>query len=59
MLDIDISPSSSALELKLTLEHMAATRFDYVGDRLITEFDASGVTIARHVWGPGDDEPLL
>ncbi|MBA3837081.1 MAG: hypothetical protein C0499_05425, partial [Zymomonas sp.] len=36
-----------------------ATRFDDVGDQLITEFDASGNTTARHVFGPGDDEPVV
>jgi RHS repeat-associated protein len=35
------------------------TRFEYDGDKLLEEFDASGNWVRRYAWGPTADEPLI
>lgn len=37
----------------------ATTRFDYAGDALIAELDASNAVQRRYVPGPGTDEPIV
>jgi len=34
-------------------------RFQYVGDQLVSEYDASGVEIVRHIPGPGLDQTIV
>jgi RHS repeat-associated protein len=36
-----------------------ATRFDYDGSQLLSEYDASNTLLRRYVYGPGADEPLV
>jgi RHS repeat-associated protein len=37
----------------------AGTKFDYDGDHLSTEFNLTGATLRRYVFGPGADAPIV